>query len=53
MKSGSAAFEDVGVAGEFDGGGLAPFGIFGLGTRFPRGGGVASVMTGSTFDRRV
>lgn len=45
--------EEVGVAGKFkcDGGGLAPFGILGFGTRFPSGG-VASVMTGSTFERR-
>lgn len=42
----------VGVAGKFAGGGLAPFGIFGLGTRFPRGGGDASAITGSTFERR-
>lgn len=52
MKSGCAVDEDVGVAGKFksDGGGLAPLGIFGFGTRFPSGG-VASVITGSTFER--
>lgn len=51
MKTG-AVTDVVGVAGKLDGGGLAPLGIFGFGTRLPRSGGVASAMTGSTFERR-